>query len=52
MEVHFNFEAILKTSDWDGYFVDSMVQIYVGVYGIFILALIDRHGYDTGNLHI
>jgi hypothetical protein len=50
MEVHLNFEAILKTSDWGGYFVDSMVQIHEGVCGNLILTLIDRHGYDTGNV--
>jgi len=35
----------------DGFF-DSVVQIHVGVYGIFILVLLVRHSYDTGNLHI
>lgn len=50
MAVYLNFEAVLKTSDWGGQFVDSMVQIHVGVYGIFILTLIDMHSYDTGNL--
>lgn len=52
MEVYLNFEATLKTSDWGGQFVDSVVQIHVGVYGIVILASIDRHSYDTGNLQI
>jgi hypothetical protein len=42
MEVYLNFEAILKTSEWGGYFVESRVQILVGGYGIFVLALIDR----------
>jgi len=52
MEVYLNFEAMLKTSDWCGWFFDSLVQIRVGVYRIFILVLLDRHIYDTGYLHI